>query len=139
MHSVKQLHPDPVLPLTPFSLFFKDINPRQPAPGPEYGHLIKHPAALGNRLWWEQLKSAHHSGAKRFHALQWQHGEWREHEGSQVWLQEGFAHSITSTQMIPACRPPSRAKPRHSDHIRLLCHAEAFVAAVMRGIRDGGI
>ncbi len=44
--------------------FFKNINPRQPAPGPEYGILIKHPAVLGNRLWWEQLKSAHHGGRK---------------------------------------------------------------------------
>ncbi|MBV6500876.1 MAG: hypothetical protein CJBNEKGG_03364 [Prosthecobacter sp.] len=120
-------------------LFLKDINPRQPAPGHDHGILIKGAQNLGNRLWWEQLKSAHHGGARRFHALQWHPAEWREHEGEPVFIQPGFARSTTSTQLIPACRPPSRAKPRHLDHIKLLCHAEAFVDAVKRGIRDGVI
>ena len=119
--------------------FFKNINPRPPAPGPDYGILMQHPAALGNRLWWEQLKSAHHSSARRFHALQWQPGEWREHDGQPLWLEQGFGYATTSTKIIPAFRPPSRSKPRHLDHIRLLCHADTFIDAITRGLSRGVI
>jgi hypothetical protein len=120
-----------------WSLFFKDINPRQPAPGPDHGILMQHPAALGNRLWWEQLKSAHHSGARRFHAFQQQPAEWREHEGEQVLIEQGFSYATTSTKIVPAFRPPSRAKPRHLDHFRLLCHADTFINAISRGVSSG--
>jgi hypothetical protein len=100
---------------------------------------MQHPAALGNRLWWQQLKSAHHSGAKRFQALQWQPGEWREHDGEQVLIEPGFTHFTASTKLIPAFRPPSRHKARNLDHFRLICHAEGFVEAVKRGIKNGCI
>lgn len=100
---------------------------------------MQHPAALGNRLFWEQLKSAHHSGSRRFHALQWQPAEWREHDGEPLWLEQGFSYATTSTKLIPAFRPPSRSKPRHLDHFRLLCHADTFIDAVKRGIKSGCI
>ena len=90
----------------------------------------------------KRRNGANHSGARRFHALQPQPAEWREHEGQQVLIEQGFSYATTSTKIVPAFRPPSRAKPRHLDHLdhlKLLCHAEAFVAAVMRGIKSGCI
>jgi hypothetical protein len=87
----------------------------------------------------KRRNGANHSGARRFHALQWQPGEWRVHEGEEVLIEQGFGYATTSTKIVPAFRPPSRAKPRHLDHFRLLCHAEAFVDAVRRGIKSGCI
>jgi hypothetical protein len=85
------------------------------------------------------LDFGHFPSRRWFHPLQWHPAEWREHEGEQVFIQPGFAHSTTSTKLIPACRPPSRAKPRHLDRFKLLCHAEAFVDAIKRGIQSGCI
>jgi hypothetical protein len=117
--------------------FLNNINPRKPAPGPDYGIIAKHPANLGNRLWWQQLKSARHGGAKRFTSLRWMPGEWREDDpGNPVWLEPQFSRSTTSTSILPAFRPPSRHKARNLDHFRLICHAEGFVEAVKRGIKS---
>ncbi len=122
------------------SLFLNNINPRKPAPGPDYGIIAKHPANLGNRLWWQQLKSARHGGAKRFTSLRWMPGEWREDDpGNPVWLEPQFVSSTTATSILPAFRPPSRHKARNLDHFRLICHAEGFVEAVKRGINNGCI
>lgn len=107
--------------------FFKDINPRKPAPGPEYGIVYKGARACGDRAWWERLISAWHGGARSFKAQQWQRGEWLEYDGEQVWVEEGFCHSISSTSLVPRYRPPSRWKTRNIDHVRVICGADAFV------------
>ena len=118
--------------------FLNNINPRKPAPGPDYGIIAKHPANLGNRLWWQQLKSAHHGGAKRSTSLRWMPGEWREDDpGNPVWLEPQFSRSTSSTSILPAFRPPPRHKARNLDHFRLICHAEGCVEAVKRGIKNG--
>jgi hypothetical protein len=94
---------------------------------------------FGNRLFWGQLKSAFHGGCRRLRSWHWTGREEIEHEGSIYWSIPGYYPSVTSTAIVNRFRPPSRYKARNLDHFRLICHAEGFVEAVKRGIKEGVI
>ncbi len=120
-----------------WSLFFKDVNPRKPAPGPEFGILSKCPSIFGNRLFWGQLKSAFHGGSRRLRAWHWMGREEVEYEGCLYWTTPGYGYGVTATSIVPGFRPPSRYKARHMDRIRLICNATGFIQAIERGIQQG--
>ncbi|MES2593778.1 MAG: hypothetical protein V4662_00495 [Verrucomicrobiota bacterium] len=122
-----------------WSLFFKNVNPRKPAPGPEYGIIAKHPAIFGNRLFWGQLKSAFHGGCRRLRSWHWMPGEEVQVDGSFYWTIPGYSFGVTSTAIVNRFRPPSRYKARNLNRIRLICDVRGFVEAVRRGVSSGCI
>lgn len=88
---------------------------------------------VGNRLFWEHLKSARHGGArlvswnyKHVQVLGFGDDEWRNPFG---FYPEWFQPRLTHPSMR---RLPRRWKARNNDCVRLMCNADAFIKALSR-------
>lgn len=111
-----------------WSAFLNGRNPRKPSPSE--GIVYKNPEALGDRMFWNQAKSAFHGGAKSFLSVRVLPATKIEDEVYEY----GIRTSSTTTRCVNNFRPPSRWKAKCNDRVRLICHVDILIAAILRAV-----
>lgn len=108
--------------------FLNGWNPRKPSPSE--GIVYKNPEALGDRIYWNQAKSAFHGGAKSFQTVRILPATKIDNEIYEY----GLRLSFTCTRIVNLFRPPSRWKAKCNDRVRLICHADSLINALSKAL-----